>query len=115
MSTGSPTFAKTIGIVRVTVVLDTMDPRSTAAVAAPPPVTMVGSQAHQLLRERSYPIDVNAAPPKVHLHVAAIGPTEVRKRLSERRDGRLVHGIVFVAPHEYADAPHAFALLCLRR
>ena len=49
----------------------------------------VGLQADQLLRERSYPIDVTAAPPKVHPHVAAIGPTQVRKRLSERRDARL--------------------------
>jgi hypothetical protein len=45
----------------------------------------VGLQADQLLRERSYPIVVTAAPPKVHPHVAAIDPTQVRKRLSERR------------------------------
>ena len=32
-------------------------------------------QADQLLRERSHPIDVTAAPPKVNPHVAAIGPT----------------------------------------
>ena len=33
----------------------------------------VGLQADQLLRERSYPIDVSASPPKVDPHVAAIG------------------------------------------
>jgi hypothetical protein len=73
-------------------------------------------QANQLLRERSHPIDVIlAAPPKVHPHVAAIGPTRVRKRLRERREARLHDGIVFVAHHEHADAPHAVALLRPRR
>jgi hypothetical protein len=38
----------------------------------------VGLQADQLLRERSYPIDVTTAPTKVHPHVAAIDPTQVR-------------------------------------
>jgi hypothetical protein len=69
----------------------------------------VGLQAGQLLRKRSYPIDVIAGPPNVHPHVAAIGPTQARKGLRERRDESLRH--VFVAPHEHADAPHAVALL----
>jgi hypothetical protein len=43
--------------------------------------------------------------------VAAIGPTQVRKRLSERRNVSLRHAIVFVAPQEHADAPYPFALL----
>jgi hypothetical protein len=72
-------------------------------------------QADQLLRERSYPIDVTAAPPKFHPHVARIGPTQVCKRLSERRKATLLLGIVFVAGHEHADAPHAVALLRARR
>jgi hypothetical protein len=38
-------------------------------------------QADQLLRERLYPIGIVAVPPKVHPHVAAIGPIQVRKRL----------------------------------
>src|SRR6516165_5608452 len=38
-------------------------------------------QADQFLRERSYAIDVTTAPPKVDPHVAAIGPTQARKRL----------------------------------
>jgi hypothetical protein len=41
-------------------------------------------QADQLLRERSYPIDVTAAPPNVRPHVAAIGSTQARKRLHAR-------------------------------
>src|SRR6516162_8196516 len=49
----------------------------------------VGLQADQLLRERSYPIGVTAGPPKVHPHVAAITPTQVRKRLRERREAKL--------------------------
>jgi hypothetical protein len=52
-------------------------------------------QADQLLRKRWYPIAVTARPTKVHPHVAAIGPTQVRKRLSERRDVSLRQGIVF--------------------
>src|SRR5262245_2112371 len=68
-------------------------------------------QTHQFLCERPYPIDVSAGPPKVHARVAAIGPTQVRKRLRERREARLPYGVVFVACHEHADAPHAVALL----
>ena len=71
----------------------------------------VGLQADQLLRERSYPIGVIAVPPKVHPHVAANDPTQVRKSLRERREARLPQRIVFVARHEHADAPHPVALL----
>ena len=73
-----------------------------------------GLQADQLLRERSYPIDVTAAPPSVNPRVAANGPTQVRKRLSERGEASLPHGIVFVARHQHADAPDAVGLLCSR-
>jgi len=72
-------------------------------------------QAHQLLRERSHPIDVIPAPTKVHPHVAAIDPTQARKRLRERGDHSLHHGIAFVAHHEQADAPYPLALLRARR
>jgi hypothetical protein len=74
----------------------------------------VGLQADQLLRERSCPIDVTAGPTTINPRVAAIGPTQVRKRLRERRDDSLHLRVVFVAPHEYADAPHAVALLRAR-
>jgi hypothetical protein len=49
-------------------------------------------QADQVLRERSEPI-VTDGPTKVHSHVAAIGPTQVRKGLRERKDESLLHGI----------------------
>jgi putative ABC transport system substrate-binding protein len=75
----------------------------------------VGLRADQLLRVRSHPIDVSAAPPKVNPHVAGIGPTHGRKRLSERREERLRQGIIFVVRHEHSDAPHAAALLSARR
>jgi hypothetical protein len=52
-------------------------------------------QADQLLRERSYPIDVIAVLPKVYPRVAPNGPTQVRKRLRERRVTRLRDGLVF--------------------
>jgi hypothetical protein len=72
-------------------------------------------QADQLLRDPSYPIDVAAVPPKVHPQAAAIGPTQVRKRLRKRRVAKLPLRIVFVEPHEHADPPHAVALLRPRR
>jgi hypothetical protein len=50
-------------------------------------------------------------PPKVHPHVAAVGPTQVRKRLRERRETTLFLRIIFVVRHEHSDAPHALALL----
>ena len=52
-----------------------------------------------------------AAPVKVHPHVAAIGPTQVRKDLSEPRVATLPLRIIFVEPHEHADAPDAPGLL----
>src|SRR5437588_320743 len=67
--------------------------------------------ADRLLRERTHPIVVTAAPAKVHPHVEAIGPTQVRKRLRKHRDARPRHGIVFVKPHEHADAPYPLRLL----
>src|SRR6516165_6936046 len=76
---------------------------------------MSGSQADQLVRVRSYQIDVTAGPTKVHAHVAAIGSTQVRKRLCERGNVSLPHGIVFDVRHEHADAPYAVALLRPRR
>src|SRR6516165_997426 len=54
---------------------------------------------------------VSVGPSNVHPHVAAIGPTQVRKRLRERRDARPIQRIVSVARHEHADASHAVALL----
>src|SRR5262249_40385433 len=72
----------------------------------------VGLRADQLLRERSHPIGVIAGPTKVHPHTLrrSVQP-KVRKRLRERGNVSLPQGIVFVAPHEHADAPHGVALL----
>jgi hypothetical protein len=67
---GSATFPKTIGIVRVS-------PLAGNGRHGPACHDNVGLQTDQLVRERSYPIDVIAAPPKVHPHVATIGPTQV--------------------------------------
>jgi hypothetical protein len=59
----------------------------------------------------AYPLVITAAPTKVHPHVAAIGPTNARKRLNERRNESLPRGIVFIEQHEHTDAPDAAALL----
>jgi hypothetical protein len=95
---GSAALAKTIGIVRVT---------SRTAVIARGRVCRddIGLRVDQLLRERPYPIDVTAAPTKVHPHVAAIVPT--RKRLSKRRIATLPLRIIFIERHEHADSPYA--------
>jgi hypothetical protein len=75
----------------------------------------VGFQANQLQRERAHPIGVTAGPAKVDPYVAAIGPTQVRKRSRERRVPSLQDGIVFVERREEADAPYPLALLRPRR
>jgi hypothetical protein len=54
---------------------------------------------------------VSSPPTEGPSHVAANGPTQVRRRLSECRDATLRLGIVFVVWHEHGDAPHAVALL----
>jgi hypothetical protein len=69
-------------------------------------------QTDQLLRERSYPIVVIAAPSKVHPHVAALGPAQAGKRLSERRNERQTRHRV--ASQEHADPAHPAALLRAR-
>src|SRR6516225_2117515 len=101
LATGSGPIAKTIGIVRV----------DGNGRSGPDCQNDVGLQADQLPRKRSYPIDVIAAPPKVHPHVAAIAITQVRKRLGERGEAKLPLRIGLVERHEHADAPHAVALL----
>jgi hypothetical protein len=63
------------------------------------------------MRERSHPIGVKVAPPKVYPQVATIGPTQVRERLRGRRVATLSLRIVFVVRHEHADPPHAVTLL----
>src|SRR5262249_37750776 len=75
----------------------------------------VGVQTDQLQRERLYPIGVTARPPNVDPRVAAISPTQVRKRLRECRKATLLLGFIFVARQEHADASHAVALLRPRR
>ena len=57
---------------------------------------------------------VNAGPTKVDPHIAAIGPTQLRKGLRERRDAKLRRRIVFVEPDEHADAAHALGLRARR-
>jgi hypothetical protein len=107
VATGSITSANTIGIVRVC--------RWSATVAGVEPARMMSGCRPTNSCASSYPIVVAAVPPKVDPQVAAIGPTQARKRLNERGDATLPLRIVFVAEHEHADAPHAVALLHVRR
>jgi hypothetical protein len=85
LATGSPRFANTIGIVRVS--------RWTAtAPGVVPFVTMMSGC-------RPTP------------HVAALGPTQMLKRLLERKDTRPLDGIAFVERHEHPDTPYPPRLL----
>ena len=61
--------------------------------------------------KRSCPINVIAVPTKFHPHIAAIGPTQVRKRLRECREAARPQRIVFVPRPEHADASHSVGLL----
>jgi hypothetical protein len=71
----------------------------------------VGLHADQFFRQRSRPIGVTVGRTNIHPQVAINDPTQVRKRLRERSEAKLPRGIVFVGPHEHADAPYAVALL----
>jgi hypothetical protein len=103
LATGPTAVTKMIGIVCVS-------PWRAAVAGGPACQDDIGLQADQLLRERSQPIGVNAGP-KIHLHVAAIGPTQVHKRLSECRDATVRLGIIFVVRHEHAYTLHRVGLL----
>jgi hypothetical protein len=92
LATGSPTFIKTIGMVRVS--------RWTATVAGVPFANSCASARIRLLSPRPH-----------RRSIRANCPTQVRKRLGERRELKLRQGIVFIDRHEHANAPHAVALL----
>src|SRR6516164_2718532 len=104
LPTGSATPTMTIGIVCVS--------RWTATVAGVVFVTMM-SGFKPTNSCASARVRLPSPPPhrKVYPHVAAIGPTQVRKRLRERGVAKLPLRIIFLEPHEHADAPYALRLL----
>jgi hypothetical protein len=59
----------------------------------------LGLQANQLLRKRSYSIDVIAGPTKVDTHATAIGPTQICKRLSDRGEDSEPYNADWVRAH----------------
>jgi hypothetical protein len=75
----------------------------------------VGLQIDQFFREHPRPVDAADGPAKVHPHVAAVGPTQLRKSLHE--SGELGHSVRIVLSkwHQHSNAPHALALLRARR
>jgi hypothetical protein len=75
----------------------------------------VGLQADQFFREHSLAFNDRGTPPNIHMHIAAIGPTQLLKRSRETGNPEQSFGIVFAEPHEHADAPHPLALLRARR
>ena len=61
-------------------------------------------------RCRSHPIGIAGGPTNVR-HVAAFGPTQLRKPLGEPGQVGLSRRIVFVERHQHADPPQPFGLL----
>src|SRR5215831_1938957 len=60
-------------------------------------------------------VDIGRCPPDVDLHIAPDGPTQLLQRLQECPDAGLKFRIVRGYGQEHPDAPHAVALLRMRR
>src|SRR5262249_34965571 len=71
----------------------------------------IGLQVDQFFREHLHPLDAASAPANVDSHIAAIGPTQLRK--PARQPGRvgLRLRISFIDLNEHADPPHWLGLL----
>jgi hypothetical protein len=72
-------------------------------------------QSHEFHRIGAYARGVGTAPAIVEADVAAVAPTELFKRLPQRRLVRLCVRIALGERTKHADAPHALALLRPRR
>jgi hypothetical protein len=72
-------------------------------------------QADQLLRERSYPIDVTSAPTKVHPKVASFRPAETAQALCQSHDAGLRLRIILGEARQHAKPPYPLARLRARR
>src|SRR6266511_3195908 len=75
----------------------------------------VGSQRNQLPCERLRPLGARRGVPIIDADIIALGPSESFESLAESRKARLHFRIAFRAAHQYADPPHALALLRARR
>src|SRR4051794_28650822 len=75
----------------------------------------VGCERGQFRRVSANLGRIGSGPARVDPYVAADGPAQQRQRLQERRDPGLKLRIVRNCVQEYADAPHALALLRARR
>jgi hypothetical protein len=72
-----------------------------------PGAISVSSSSHLPPIDASCPVDAADGPAKVHPHVAAVGPTQLRKSLHE--PGELGHCVRIVLSkwHQHSDTPHA--------
>jgi hypothetical protein len=75
----------------------------------------VGLQVQQLFRGHPHPVNDAGGPTNVHVQVAAIGPTQLRKSLRKPGEVGFCLRIVFIERYQNADPPHATGLLRPRR
>jgi hypothetical protein len=68
-------------------------------------------QIDQFFRKRPYLVNVAGGPTNVHVHAAAVSPTQLGNPLCERGEEGPYLKIVFIEPHQHADPPDAVALL----
>jgi hypothetical protein len=68
-------------------------------------------EAEQLFCRHPHPVNVTGSPTNVYPHVAAIGPTQLRKSLHEPREVGFSLAIVFIVRHQNADLSRAVGLL----
>ena len=59
-------------------------------------------------------VGIPVGPARVDVHVAAVGPAQLRQTLQERSDAGLCLWIVRGPVHEHANAPHLVGLLRTR-
>ena len=71
----------------------------------------VGLQVQQLFRGHPHPVNDAGGPTNVHVQVAAIGPTQLRKSLRKPGEVGFCLRIVFIERYQNADPPHATGLL----
>src|SRR5262249_34545339 len=75
----------------------------------------VRHECDQFRRVSASPLRITRAPADVNASIAFVGPVQLCQRLCERQEAGLSCRIVCRETHEYANAPHALALLRARR
>src|SRR5436305_282863 len=75
----------------------------------------VGMQFYYFFCRLLQPIRITCSPTIVYPNVSTLSPPEFLKAFLEGRDTSESFGITFGHPHQHANAPDLFKLLCTRR